>query len=94
MSEMEPEEPRRTLVSPRGLAVTAAILAALFGGAHHLGLRDYAAILSGTAPPGASGPEAMIFGIAYVALYFACVIGAPILALAAGVMWGIERARR
>lgn len=94
MSELEPEEPQRALASPRGLAITAVLLAALFAGAHALGLRPYAAILSGTAPPGASGPEALVLGLVYVALYFACVIGSPILAIAAGVMWGIERARR
>ncbi len=81
----------RRLLSPAGLAAGAAVIAALYGGAHALGLRAYAGILSGTAPPGGSGAAGIALGLAYVALYFACVVGAPILALAAGVMWGLER---
>ena len=72
------------------LAITALIIAALFAALHALGLRPYAAILSGTAPPGATGVEAIVLGLAYVALYFAAVIGAPILLIAAGVTRTLE----
>jgi hypothetical protein len=80
-------------VSARGLAVTAGVIAALYGGAHALGLRAYTAILSGTAPPGGDGAAGVVLGLVYVALYFACVVGAPILAIAAAVMWGLSRRR-
>lgn len=69
----------------------AALIIALFAALHALGLRPYAAILSGTAPPGATGAEAIVLGLAYVALYFAAVIGAPILLIAAGVMRILDR---
>ncbi|MFT3768593.1 MAG: hypothetical protein QM820_24365 [Minicystis sp.] len=69
----------------------AAVIAALFAGAHVLGLRPYTAILSGTAPPGAGGGEAIILGLLYVLLYFAFVVGAPILAIAALSMWALAR---
>jgi hypothetical protein len=70
--------------------VAAAAIGALYGLAHLLGLREDAAFLSGTAPPG--GAAGLALGLAYVALHFAWVIGAPILVIGAGVFWGAERA--
>lgn len=55
--------PRTPLLSPPGLAITALLLVALHVGAHALGLRPYTARHpSGTAPPGASGAEAVVLG--------------------------------
>jgi hypothetical protein len=82
---------KRAVVSPAGLAIAAVIIAVAFGVAHALGLRPYTAVLSGTAPPGASGGAAIALGLAYVALYFAFVIVAPILLIAAGVMRLVTR---
>lgn len=80
-------------MSPRGLLMSAAVIALLFGGAHALGLRAYTAILSGTAPPGSSGGEALILGVVYAILYFAAVVAAPILATAASILWAWEHSR-
>ncbi|APR80886.1 Hypothetical protein A7982_06233 [Minicystis rosea] len=76
------------------MALAAAIITIVYGGMHALGLRENAAILSGTAPPGASGGEAVALGLAYVGFHFAAVVGAPILVIAAVILWGYTRARR
>ena len=94
MSEA-PARPRFTLVSPAGFLAAAALISALYGLAHLAGLRAYTTILSGSAPPGGGDPNAATaLGLAYLALHFACVIGAPILVLAAGVLRGLERVGR
>ncbi len=76
--------------SPLGFVVTAAVVSALYAAAHLFGLREDTAILSGTAPPG--GAAGMALGLGYIALHFAWVIGAPILLLAAGLLWAMEKA--
>jgi hypothetical protein len=76
----------------RGFLVAAAVIGVLYGVAHALGLREETAILSGTVPPGGSAGVAL--GLAYIGLHFAWVVGAPILVLAAGVRWGMERVGR
>lgn len=86
------EAPRRRLISPLGFATAAAVIALVYGVLHAIGLRPYAAILSGTAPPGAGGGEAVALGLAYVIAHFVFVIGAPILAIAAAILWAWERA--
>ncbi len=87
------EREARGLVSPRGFATAAAVIAVGYGITHALGLRAYTSILSGTAPPGAGGTESVLLGLTYTAAYFACVIAAPILTIAAAIWWGWERAR-
>jgi hypothetical protein len=73
----------------RGFLVAAAVIGVLYGVANAFGLREQTSILSGTqAPWGAAGTA---LGLAYVALHFAWVVGAPILVLGAGLLWGIER---
>ena len=86
--------PQRGLLSPRGMVLAAVIVIALYGAMHALGLREDAAILSGTAPPGASGAEAVVLGLAYVIVHFAGVVGAPILIIAAALLWLFSRPRR
>jgi hypothetical protein len=76
-------------VSPRGFLIGAGALVLLYGVAHVLGLRDDASILSGTAPP--SGAAGLALGIGYVLLYFAAVVGAPILVVGAAVFWVLDR---
>jgi len=93
VSEEKAPAPRE-IVSARGMAAAAGVIAVLYGGAHLAGLRAYTAILSGTAPPGADGAAGAALGLVYVALYFACVVGAPILAIAGGVMWALGRRAR
>jgi hypothetical protein len=73
--------------SPRGLLLRAVILAAAFGVCHLAGLRRYACVLSGTSPTGRPGDlVAAGYGCAYVVLYFASVLVAPIL-IAAAAIW-------
>jgi hypothetical protein len=72
--------------SPRPLLVLAAALAAAFGLCDVIGLREDVCILSGTMPAttwGAAG------GVAYAGLYFAVVVVAPILVLAAPLVWAL-----
>lgn len=92
MSGGEERRPRGW-VSPAGLAITAAAIAALYAAMHALGLRPYTAILSGTSPPGASASASLALGLVYTALHFAFVIAAPILAIAAALMGLMTRRR-
>jgi hypothetical protein len=71
----------------RSLFVRATILWAAFALLHALGLRAYTSILSGTAPTGDPADlRAVALGCAYVVFYFAAVVVAPILTLAAGLL--------
>ena len=82
-------------ISPRSLLVAAAALAIAFGLSHVAGLRHYAGFLSGSAPAGTGdGTLPAGFGVIYVLLYFAFVVIAPILALAAGILAVLTRRRR
>jgi len=73
-------------LSPFGFLVAAALIAACYGAAHLAGLRDDTSVLSGTAPSGSAAR-----GLLYVALHFAFVLAAPILALAALLLAAVER---
>ena len=84
----------KSRMSTTGLLTGAIVIAALYGAAHVAGLREDTTILSGTAPPGGEGGGAVALGLLYVVLHFAAVVGAPILALGGGLLWGIERALR
>jgi hypothetical protein len=94
MSEAAPR--RRAWISPAGFLVGAALLAALYAVAHLAGLRAYTTFLSGSAPPDGVDPfAATALGLVYVALHFACVLGAPVLVIAAGLLAldGLRRSR-
>ena len=83
---------RRTpRISPGGFALYAGLAVALYGVLHALGLRQYVSIASGT-PLNPFGSEELgvALGIAYVLLYFAAVVAAPILLIAASV-WLLAR---
>jgi hypothetical protein len=69
----------------RACLATALAIAAAFGAAHLAGLREHTALLSGTS---AASPA---LGVGYALLYFAFVVVAPILALAAGIAWAAAR---
>lgn len=84
---------RLRLVSPPGFVVAALILGALYGAAHLAGLREDTTILSGSAPPG-GGADAIALGLVYIALHFGFVIGAPVLVLAAAILWALTRVTR
>ena len=71
--------------SARYFATRAAGLCVLFALAHLCGLREYTTLLSGTVE-GADMRTSMILGSIYLLLYFAAVLVAPVLALAAGIL--------
>lgn len=70
-------------MTPRGLLLRAALIAAVYAVLHLCGLRHDASFLSGT-PVG--GTLATLGGLTYVLFYFAAVVLAPILVIAAGVL--------
>lgn len=84
--------------SPAGLLVRGLVIALLFFLAHVAGLRDYATVLSGALPSETVSPVvALPLGMGYVLLYFAFVILAPILVIAAALLaagWSLVRALR
>ena len=70
--------------SPKDFVRRAAVIAFLFLVAHLAGLREYTSFLSGTVPsPDTSWKLTIFFGLIYLVLYFAFVLLAPILLLAA-----------
>ena len=80
------------LFTPRGMLLRAAALVVVFGICHVAGLRQYTAVLSGSSPGGTQpGALEAVLGGAYVAAYLASVIVAPILAIAAGLLWAVCR---
>ena len=65
-------------------------LAALSAGGlfvcHALGWRTYTCVLSGSLPAGVTEQQAILCGVLYALAYFAAVVAAPILAIAAGLL--------
>lgn len=70
--------------------IAAGGLTALFAVAHATGLRGDVAVLSGAV---GSTAEA-VGGVAYALLYFGVVLVVPIILIAAGIRWAIERFAR
>lgn len=81
---------RGGLLSPRFFTDLAVIWLVLYLALHLAGLREYAAILSGTIPS-THATQGIYLGTAYVILYFLAVVGAPILLLAAALMYAVRR---
>lgn len=78
--------------SPGGFLLWAAMLLILFGVVHAAGFREYAAILSGTPAQGPFPPVlTQFFAAAYIVLYVAAVVLAPILVVGAGLFHALER---
>ncbi len=84
----------RGMISPLGFWALAAFLVVLYGALHAAALRRYTAILSGAFP--ASDGE-ILLGVTYIVACFACVLAAPILALAGVLLyllnWVVGRPR-
>jgi len=75
---------RAEFCSPKDFVRRAAVIAFLFLVAHLAGLSEYTSFLSGTVPsPDTSWKLTIFFGLIYLVLYFAFVLLAPILLLAA-----------
>lgn len=74
-------------LSPAGLLAWAVAIAAGWGVLEILGWREYACVISGTSPSGNPADRWALFqGMVYVLVYFAGVLVAPVLAIAAGLM--------
>jgi hypothetical protein len=82
---------RAPVFSSRGFAARAALIALVYTLLHLAGLREYASILSGTAPTGDPNDYlAMALGVVYVLVHLAFFLVAPVLVLAAGILRGLE----
>ncbi|HEU5069547.1 MAG TPA: hypothetical protein VFV96_03930 [Verrucomicrobiae bacterium] len=74
-------------LSPKDFVRHAGLLVLLFVVAHVGGLREFTTIISGTmAEPRFGSDVCALLGLGYAALYFATVVLAPILLIAAGVL--------
>jgi hypothetical protein len=79
-------------LTPGGLLVRAALVAVFFAVCHLAGWREHTTFLSGTpASAGGSANTSVVLGVVYMAGYFGVVLLAPILALAAGLLFVFER---
>jgi len=79
------------LFSPKDFVRHAVLVVVLFGIAHVCGLREYTAMISGTmASPSLGAEICTLLAIIYMLLYFGAVVFAPILLIAAGLLfvWG------
>jgi hypothetical protein len=89
-----PKRRRTRFLSAKYFLTRGLELAALFLIAHLAGLRDYTAFLSGTTGElGTTVERTGVFGTIYIVLYLGCVVVAPILLLAAGLLTLWDKAR-
>jgi hypothetical protein len=73
--------------SARYFWVRALALVLLFATAHFAGLREYTTFLSGTTgSPDVGIRLSAFYGMLYITLYIGCVVVAPVLILAAGIL--------
>jgi hypothetical protein len=80
---------------PRGLLTRAALIMAALALFHLLGWRDDTRIISGTSPPRDLASQlAALRGVVYGLTYFAAVVLAPILLIAASLLALAGRKRR
>lgn len=88
---------RADFLSPKDLVRHAALVVLLFAVAHAAGWRQFTSIISGTMAEPRLGPDVCaLLGSGYAALYFATMVLAPILLIAAGLLklWEIIEQRR
>ena len=77
--------------SPKDFVRHAVLIVVLFAIAHVCGLREYTAMISGTmASPSLGAEICTLLAIVYMLFYFGAVVLAPILLIAAGLLfvWG------
>ena len=72
-------------LQPPALVTWAGLIALMFLLFHLLGWREMTTVLSGTFPPGFSPPEAESRAVLYLVAWFATVVIAPVLVLAAAI---------
>lgn len=84
---------RRSIASPQYLLEWAAMLTILFVVVQLAGLREFTSVLNGTiGSTTLSWETASFLGAAYIFMYLAFVLGAPILILGAGILKLWEKA--
>jgi hypothetical protein len=97
MSDTDGKAPRRRrteFFSAKYFFTRGLELAGLFLIAHLAGLREYTTFLSGTTGDlGTTIERSGLYGTAYIVLYLGCVVVAPILLLAAGLLALWKRVR-
>jgi hypothetical protein len=81
-------------LTPGGLALRGALLVMFFLALHLSGLRAYTTVLTGTSPTGEPlNNLSFALGGLYVLAWFGFTLAAPILLIAAGLLWGWTRMR-
>jgi hypothetical protein len=84
----------REILTPKGLALRGIVLTALFLAAHLAGLRSFTSILCGmSSSAGGTASVTAFLGSVYVVLYLAAVSVAPILLIAAGLLFLWDRGK-
>lgn len=82
------------VVSPGGFLLSAVLLAGVFLVCHLAGWRQNMSFLCGTPPTGQEEDLPILFGLLYALSYFAAVLIAPVLLLAAGIFALLLKLRR
>ena len=72
-------------LSPAGLLIRAAVLAAAYVVLHLAGFREYASVICGMPPPGSSRYLVSFAACAYIMLHLAAVMVVPALVIASGI---------
>ena len=79
-------------LSPAGFFVRAAGLLVFFAVAHAIGLREWTCMISGTVPQNAFGNNLdRYLAVTYLVFYLGAFIVAPILTIAAGIFYVLQR---
>ena len=82
----------RPLFSPGGFAARALLLGAAFAVCHLAQFREFTGVLSGTPHTGWPGQNAAaVLAVIYMFFYFAAVLIAPVLLIAAGILAALNR---
>lgn len=80
--------PGRSAISAKGLLIRGLVLVGLFLVCHLAGLRPFTGILTGTLATAAGSTQlGSLLGVIYGLAYLAFVLAAPILLIAAGVLF-------
>jgi hypothetical protein len=83
---------RAPFLSPRGFVARAMLLAVVFGACELAGWREHTTFISGTATSADTGIDVSVtVGLIYMLAYFGFVLVAPILVIAAALMWIARR---